>query len=165
MVDFIVITLLFLDNNLNNQYDLWDSIINIESTKSISRNVYCKIYWNPKYELCWYSWIDNKFLDKTENDRLLSTLDWKHYIYNSEIFEKWYKRWRILYVEYDKWKYIFRQNENDLNKNNIIYSLSNDDWLFINDLYKKAFVGIFILFFLLWIWLILFPKKINKNEK
>jgi len=158
MVDFIVLTLLFLDTNSNNFFDSQDNIININSNSIINQNVYCKV-WSKDLKLCGYSWQNTNFINEDENDKLLNSLEWKHYIYNSEIFEKWYKPGRVLYAEYIWDKYIFIQDENLLNKENIIYSLSNDDSLYMNQIYKKFLVWIFILIWILWAWIFLFPKK------
>ena len=78
---------------------------------------------------------------------------------NSEIFEKWYIPGRFLYAEFIDWKYLYVSDESKLNKNNTIYSLSNDDSMYINDLINKIFYWIITLLVLLWIWLIFAPKK------
>lgn len=159
MVDFIVITLLFLDNNYDNNFSKWDNLINIETNSSISKNVYCEINSTPKFELCWYSSTSNSFISETENEKLMDYLDWKHYIYNSEIFEKWFKKNRVLYVEYNNGKYIFKQDESQLNKENIIYSLSNDDWIYKYQLIKKITFWLLLILSVFWAWIFLFPKK------
>ncbi len=156
MTEFIVLTLLYLDNNMNNIFDQWDKIIEL-NRPGIERNVYCKIPNTKDAKPCWYSSEENSILGL--GDDMLNSIKWKHYNYNSEIFEKWYIPGRFLYAEFIDWKYLYVSDESKLNKNNTIYSLSNDDSMYINDLINKIFYWIITLLVLLWIWLIFAPKK------
>jgi len=161
MVDFIVLTLLFLDTNTNNVFDANDKIININAKSSIVQNVYCEVDNWTASKLCWYSSNNTSFISEDEYSDLLLSLEWKHYIYNTEIFEKGFKPWRVLYAEYISWKYIFKKDESKLNKNNTIYSLSNNDSLYFNQILNKSLILFGIIMTVFIAWLILFPKKVK----
>jgi hypothetical protein len=95
------------------------------------------------------------------DDDLLKTLKWVHYTFNTEVFEKWYKSWRVLYIEVIDWKYLYVTDENKLNTKNEIYSLSNNDWIYLFDFYQKLIYWVITLLVVLWLWIFLFPKKNN----
>jgi hypothetical protein len=158
MTNFIIITLLFLDLNTNNIFDNQDKIIDYD-TPWFVKNVYCRIQWTNDTKLCGYSTNNNDNFKLS--DQLLTYLSDKHYTFNSEVFEKWYFKNRWLYAELVNWNYLFVTNENELNQNNTIYSLTANDNVYIQELKRNIFYGIIALIILLWLWIILFPKKKN----
>jgi hypothetical protein len=72
MQSFIVITLLFLDFNMNNIFDDTDKIIQINNNKNFNQNVYCQISNTKDAKVCGYSSTNSN--DFLLDDDLLKTL-------------------------------------------------------------------------------------------
>lgn len=161
MSEFISILLLFLDLNWNNIFDWGDIFVKTSGEYSISDNVYCSTW--GVYKKCWYSSVENGDIPINYSDIKKEYEDEKVF-YNMETFQKWFFPWRVLYVEVIEDKFLFKTDENSLNKNNVIYSLSNSDAAFWNEILSKTAILITILWLVFILWFFLFPKKIQQND-
>jgi len=164
MSDFIILTLFFFDFNNNNIFDAKDKIVDVPVNSSIERNVYCLSWNTTKARLCWYSSTEltSQLISETDLNQISEE---GKYLYNSEVFEKWFKNWRVLYAEYIDWKFLFKVDESSLNLENQIYSLSNNDGIIFDDLMNKLLLSFGWLLIIFFLWFILLPKDKLKNGK